>query len=176
VCKSDIRKNKKLQIGDWIFGTGSAKLKKLNHLIYAMKVEEKITIERYWDDPRFQYKKPVLNGSLVQMYGDNFYHKDPETSSWMQDDSAHSFEKGILNESHLKTDIGGEFVLLSKTFYYFGDAAFKISEKFLPICNKGRNIKSDAIPISVANEFVWWIAENYSVGIHGDPINWKIYK
>ena len=40
VCKSDIRKNKRLNIGDWIIGIGSQKLKKLNHLIYTMQVSE----------------------------------------------------------------------------------------------------------------------------------------
>lgn len=173
VCKSDIRKNKKLKIGDWIFGTGSAKLKNLNHLIYAMQVDEKITIEQYWDDPRFQYKKPVINGSLVQMYGDNFYHRDRKTNEWIQEDSAHSLEGGILNKEHLITDTGGEFVLISQTFYYFGDAAFKIPDQFLDICNQGRNIKSTAIPILVADQFVKWLTENNTIGIHGDPINWK---
>ena len=35
VCKGKIRRHKKLQIGDWIIGTGSQKLKNLNHIIYA---------------------------------------------------------------------------------------------------------------------------------------------
>jgi hypothetical protein len=77
VCKPTIRNNRNLEIGDWIIGTGSAKLHKLHHLIFAMRLEEKITMEEYWSDPRFQYKKPVINGSLVQMYGDNFYCNPP---------------------------------------------------------------------------------------------------
>jgi hypothetical protein len=174
VCKSDIRKNKKLQLGDWIFGTGSAKLKNLNHLIYAMRVDEKITMEQYWDDPRFQYKKPVLNGSMVQMYGDNFYHRDKKTNEWIQEDSAHSLEDGVVNKEHLQTDTGGEFVLISKTFYYFGDTAFRIPDQFLEVCNQGRNIKSTSIPIDIADQFMNWLTENNTIGIHGDPINWKI--
>jgi hypothetical protein len=173
VCKPDIRKNKNLQIGDWIFGTGSAKLKNLDHLIYAMQVEEKITLEQYWDDPRFQYKKPVLNGSLVEMYGDNFYHRSPETNKWIQEDSAHTLDGGAINEEHLEADTGGQFALITKTFYYFGDAAFKISAQFQAICNQGRNIKSNAIPVPLADQFVRWLVESYSIGIHGDPISWK---
>jgi len=174
VCKSDIRKNKKLQIGDWIFGTGSAKLKNLNHLIYAMQVKEKIKIEQYWDDPRFQYKKPVVNGSMAQMYGDNFYHKNQQTNEWIQEDSAHSLDGGIVNKEHLKTDLGGEYVLTAQIFYYFGDAAFEIPKQFQEICNQGRNIKSTAIPIETADLFIKWLRENHQPGIHGDPINWTI--
>ncbi|NII29395.1 hypothetical protein HB364_30220 [Pseudoflavitalea sp. X16] len=173
VCKSDIRKNRKLQIGDWIFGTGSAKLRNLGYLIYAMQVEQKITLEQYWDDPRFQYKKPVINGSLVQMYGDNFYHRNAKTNEWIQEDSAHSLADGIVNKEHLQTDTGGMFVLISQTFYYFGENAFKIPDRFQDICNQGRNIKSNSIPTEVADKFVKWLTESNKIGLHGDPINWK---
>src|SRR5690554_1158418 len=79
VCKTKIRKSNNLNIGDWIIGTGSKNIevvaghKCIDHLIYAMKVSEKILIEDYWLDERFQYKKPIINGSLVSMYGDNIY-------------------------------------------------------------------------------------------------------
>ena len=65
VCKSAIRSNKNLQIGDWIIGTGSAKLKNLYHLIYAMRLEEKITFQNYWEDERFQYKKPKSQRGIL---------------------------------------------------------------------------------------------------------------
>lgn len=65
-CKGDIRNNKHLEIGDWIIGLGSVAMNNLNHLIFAMKLEEKITFDEYWNDERFQCKKPILNGSLVQ--------------------------------------------------------------------------------------------------------------
>lgn len=38
VCKSSIRSNKGLEVGSWIIGTGSKKLKNANKLIYAMQV------------------------------------------------------------------------------------------------------------------------------------------
>ncbi len=41
-----------------------------------MQITGKISLEAYWDDERFQYKKPIMNGTLVTMYGGNFYHKD----------------------------------------------------------------------------------------------------
>jgi hypothetical protein len=172
VCKPTIRANKNLHIGDWIFGTGSAKLKNLNHLIFAMKVEEILLLENYWDDERFQYKKPVVNGSLVQMYGDNFYHKK-KSGKWVQENSAHSLEGGKVNKKHLEVDTDGKNVLISKSFYYFGDKAITIPEPFREICNKGRNMKSSSIPVTVADKFIQWLQAKHEVGIHGDPIDWK---
>jgi len=175
VCKPTIRNNKNLQLGDWIIGTGSVKLNKLHHLIFAMKVEERITMEAYWDDPRFQYKKPVINGSLVQMYGDNFYYKDTSTKKWKQKDGAHSLHKGLTNDDHLKVDTGGKYVLISKTYFYFGDNAIKIPKRFLEVCSEGRNMKGPAIPEKIADDFISFLHSKYEIGIHGDPINWKQY-
>jgi hypothetical protein len=176
VCKGDIRKSKRLAIGDWVFGTGSVKLKKLHYLIYAMRVDEIITFDQYWNDPRFQYKKPVLNGSLVQLYGDNIYHKDVATGKWIQEDSAHSTSHDVTNQAHLEADTSGERVLISKHFYYFGDQAIKVPDEFLSVCSEGRNVKSIAIPVKDADGLVTWLAKNHDNGIHGDPIDWKGHK
>lgn len=173
VCKPTIRNNRNLQIGDWIFGTGSAKLKKTHYLIFAMRVEEKITMNDYWNDERFQYKKPILNGSLVQLYGDNFYHQHPKTKKWIQENSAHSLLSGKPNMKHLAADTSGKFVLLSQTFYYFGDNAFLIPKRFLAICNEGRNMKSTSIQKETADAFVKWLQAKYTTGVKGDPINWR---
>lgn len=175
VCKPTIRNNKNLKKGDWIFGTGSVKLKRLHQLIYAMKVEEIITFNEYWNDPRFQYKKPVINGSLVQMYGDNFYYYDENAAKWIQKDSAHSREGGRPHRDHIKIDTGGKNVLVSTTFYYFGDKSIPIKEKYWPICSEGRSVKGPSIPTTLADEYVSKLQNKYNPGIHGDPINWKEY-
>ena len=178
VCKGDIRRNTRLQMGDWVIGTGSRSLEHLtgkeliHHLIYAMKVEEKTTFDQYWKDNRFQCKKPMVNGSLVQMYGDNFYHRNEETEEWIQEDSAHSLEGGNCNRSHLERDTKSENVLISEHFYYFGDNAPIIPDEFLEVCSEGRNVKSVSISEEVGNSFVKWLEDNYEQGIHGDPINW----
>ncbi len=176
VCKPKIRNSKNLHYGDWIIGTGSKKLNRLHHLIFLMQVEEKITFEQYWDDHRFQYKKPVLNGSLAQMYGDNIYHRNPKTNEWIQENSAHSLKDGCINEDHLKVDVSGKYVLISKIFYYFGDNSFVIPERFIEVCSEGRSVKSTSIPEEIAKEFVEWIQDKYPIGIYGDPIDWKNHK
>jgi len=65
-----------------------------------MKITEKLTFQEYWEDERFAYKKPVLNGSLKQIHGDNIYHL--EDNIWLQSDSHHSGYDGILNDKNRK--------------------------------------------------------------------------
>lgn len=175
VCKSSIRSNKHLEIGDWIIGTGTKTLGNLHKLIFAMCLEEKLTFNEYWEDVRFEKKKPVINGSLVQMYGDNFYHQDPKTKEWIQENSAHSLEDGSPNIAHLKRDTGGTFVLISKEFYYFGKESPPIPDKFIQVCSEGRDMKSVSIPKDIAGEFINWLKEKYSNGIHGDPTSWQVH-
>ena len=74
-CKPIIRRV--AQVNDWVVGTGSAAKGSpvSGRLIYAMRVSEKLTFAQYWEDERFANKKPVMNGSLKQKYGDNIYLK-----------------------------------------------------------------------------------------------------
>ena len=172
VCKSQIRNNRRLKIGDWVIGTGSENLENIHQLIFAMRVEEKITFNEYWLDKRFIKKKPIVNGSLVQMYGDNFYHQDSNSKEWIQENSAHSLTKNEPNIDHLKRDIGGEFVLLSQEFYYFGNESPVIPQELREICCRGRNMVIHEIGIKMTNGFIDWLQSKYSTGIHGDPISW----
>ena len=173
VCKSSIRSNKNLALGDWIIGTGSKTLGNLHELIFAMRLEEKITFNEYWADSRFERKKPIVNGSLVQMYGDNFHHKPEGSDEWVQENSAHSLADGTKNEGHLKRDTGGEFVLISKEFYYFGSKSPIVPDEYLEVCSEGRDMKSVSIPSEIAKKFIEWLQTNYSIGIHGDPTSWN---
>ena len=174
VCRGDIRSNKFMQIGDWLVGTGSVSMKNEGRLIYAMKVEEIISFDEYWNDPRFQYKKPYLKGTLVQMYGDNFYHTVDERM--VQEPSAHSNPDLEQRIKLYNKDVKGKRVLLSKTFYYFGDNCPLIPTVLQTICSSGRAYKYKKITEEQINSFVSWLESNYTVGIHGDPCNWKEFK
>lgn len=174
VCRGDIRSNKFMQIGDWLVGTGSVSMKNEGRLIYAMKVEEIISFDEYWNDPRFQYKKPYLKGTLVQMYGDNFYHTVDERM--VQEPSAHSNPDLEQRIKLYNKDVKGKRVLLSKTFYYFGDNCPLIPAELQTICSSGRAYKYKKITEEQIKSFVSWLESNYSVGIHGDPCNWKEFK
>lgn len=175
-CKgSQLRNNGNLEIGDWVIGLGSVAMGNLGKIIYAMQVEEKITFDQYWEDPRFQNKKPIINGTLVQIYGDNVYHTI--NGKVVQEHCAHSLKGGGVNNDHLQRDCDGKYVLLSRRFYYFGDHCPGVPKQFSYILNDSRSTKfwdlhdeDDKI-----NAFVSWLEENYTIGIHGDPCNWKEY-
>jgi hypothetical protein len=179
VCKPKIRKSSNLEIGDWIIGTGSKNIedvtgfKCLNRLIYAMKLSEKILMEEYWNDPRFQYKKPIVNGSLAAMYGDNIYEKVSE-NEWAQLNSAHSLDRGQRNHGHVETDLSGKYALISEEFYYFGDSAPIIPNEFSDFIKPGIGEKTITDEKLISN-FIEWLKSNFDSGLHGDPINWKEY-
>ena len=73
-CKPIIRSV--AAIGDWVMGTGSKQWNREHHVVYAMRVTESMTFEQYWNDPRFQKKKPNLRGSKKQAFGDNIYFRN----------------------------------------------------------------------------------------------------
>jgi len=179
VCKPLIRKSSNLKIGDWVIGTGSKALGKAigqkleNKLIYAMELTEKISLEDYWNDTRFQYKKPVMNGTLVTMHGDNFYHKDL-SGKWIQEDSAHSNPDGSCNLKHLKKDVSGTNVLISEHFFYFGNNAPKVPSNLKKVFHTGVGQKK--VEESTGKEFLNWIKTNFKTGINGDPLSWDKHK
>ncbi len=124
-CKPDIRKSAK--VGDWIMGVGGSKLSLVKRkCIYLMKVTEKIDFIKYWSDGRFSIKKPVRNGSRVQMLGDNIYHINAD-GGWIQEDSHHSNSDGSMNETNLSRDTSRcDKVLVSECFLFFGEDAVPV--------------------------------------------------
>ena len=174
-CKSQLRMNQNVKEGDWVVGLGSKAMNNLHHVIFAMRVEKIITFDQYWDDPRYECKKAVINGSLVQMYGDNVYHTDKNEGRVIQEYCAHSKPGGRTNGKHWRRDVSGKNVLLSNTFYYFGDSCPEIPAEFAYIDNDSRAIKyKDLAGENVKiNAFAGWLESTYGQGIHGDPCNWK---
>jgi len=171
-CKPKIRNHAK--VGDWIIGTGSkANYNLAGHLIYAMRVDEVMDFDEYWNDPRFKCKKPVLNGSLKQMYGDNIYHKD--RNEWTQEDSHHSFEGGLPNDSNIETDTSVNRILVSSKYVFFGDKAFLIPKRLRSDREGMKNIcairghKCNFIDEMVSRFMVWLEGLN-QWGVIGDPI------
>ncbi|NBA77929.1 hypothetical protein GOQ04_20395 [Emticicia sp. ODNR4P] len=178
VCKPQIRKSNNLNIGDWIVGTGSKSLevqtgkKFVGKLIYAMRVNEIISFQDYWEDSRFQRKKPNVNGTIISMYGDNIYHMI--NGEWIQENSAHSTIEGDVNIKHLKKDLGGKRVLVSQDFYYFGDSAPILPNNLKDICHD--SIGQKIVSANLNDDFINWLTSNFQVGIRGDPANWFSYQ
>lgn len=174
-CKPRIRAS--ATVGDWVIGTGAkGKYGLAGHLIFAAKVEESCDFDAYWNDPRFSPKKPVLNGSLKQIYGDNIYHR--EHGQWKQEDSHHSYAGGRPNPHNIARDTSVNRVLISSHFVYFGGSAPAIPKRFCPykpteenICCRGQGHR--VLSTEVAEAFENWLEQRGNWGLQGMPLEFK---
>jgi len=178
-CKPHIRKL--AMVGDWVIGCGSAKNNASGSLVYAMKVNVKLTYNQYWEKEDFGCKKPVMNGSLKQMYGDNIYHFDNSKHEWIQIDSHHSNEDGSENLYNMKRDLKSEYVLVSSHFWYLGGKSIPIPKEFRRddsnVCCKGIGhlpIKDE----NLINQFVYWLENQSGIdkGYTADPLQFSSFE
>jgi hypothetical protein len=175
-CKPKIRGS--AEIGDWVIGTGSKQRNREKHLVYAMRVNEALTFEQYWSDPRFQQKKPNLRGSKKQAFGDNIYSRDPAGRRWCQADSHHSFPDGRPNPRNVTADTGTNRLLLSNDFVYWGARGPELPRQFLrygpqhmSVC-AGRGHKNK-FPPQLVEDLIEWIRSFHQSGYCGEPLDWR---
>ncbi|MHC8508427.1 MAG: Nmad2 family putative nucleotide modification protein [Rhodospirillales bacterium] len=175
-CKPNIRQS--AQRGDWVIGTGSKQYKKKNiedRLVYCMQIDDILPLNDYWNHEDFQIKKPILSGSKKRQMGDNIYHR--ENGQWHQENSHHSREDGTENCNNTKKDTGGENVLISRHFTYWGRDAVEIPLRFRSAANPARNIvksgpgyKSKLFPEDVVEGFTEWFIQEWGFrGEQGKP-------
>jgi len=129
-------------------GIGGSSLRSVKRkCILLMKVSEKISFQDYWNEDRFSLKKPVRNGSRVQMLGDNIYHKDGN-GGWIQEDSHHSNPDGTPHPMNLGRDTGRtDQMLVSNYFLYYGDKALTVDLDSIGY-GRVRNCKKIRLPDS----------------------------
>lgn len=169
-CKPKIRGFAK--VGDYVVGTGAGD--RAGYLVYMMRISEILSFDEYWNDARFQNKKPNLHGSRKQAFGDNIYHSVGR--EWSQSDSHHSYENGIPNYKNIETDTQADSVLISKDFLYWGGNGPQIPHYFrdykgADICKKGQGHKKN-FPEPLVVEFIEWVNSFNSRGFLGRPRNW----
>lgn len=171
-CKPKIRGNCK--IGDWIAGFGGLNTIVGNKLVCLMQVDEKLEFDEYWNDQRFQNKKPNFSKSIKYCYGDNIYHHD-ENGDWLQENSHHSLDDGI-NYKNLIRDTSVNQVIISENYWYFGRNAINLCNELSVIIPKNRgHRKFDDID---SEEYITCLLNymndnKYSNGINGLPFSWN---
>jgi hypothetical protein len=141
-----------------------------------MKVEEAMTFDEYWSDPRFALKRPNLRGSKKQAFGDNIYHRANPKARWQQRDSHHSFADGTPNPANIKNDTQANRVLVSRDYAYWGGAGPRIPPKFrdyggVSLC-AGRGHKQKLFSEAFIVDFVAWVRSLNTAGYAGTPIDW----
>ncbi len=114
LCKPQVRRT--AQVGDWIMGLGSVSAGLGRRLIYAMQISETLSFEEYWDDPRFECKKPRASSDMRIECGDNVYRRDDRSGDWIQLPCHHCDED-------IHRDLKVNRVLIGTRFVYFGSSA-----------------------------------------------------
>jgi hypothetical protein len=151
ICKPSIRRVAKKN--DWVAGLGSRNSPSgdlSRHLVYAMRVEEVLTLKEYDQQAptRWPQRIPnVMSADLWDRLGDCIY--DYSKGSPLQRPSVH----GVDN---VETDIGGQNVLLSRDFYYLGRSAIELPDHLHPICHQTQGHRSDS-NADYLDAFVSWI-------------------
>ena len=172
-CKPRIREH--AAIGDVIVGTGCAKRRRRGFVVYFMRVDEIISFDDYWNDPRFSCKRPFLRGSKMQAFGDNIYHTHVRTHRWVQENSYHSLTGGKSNPLNVQTDTDSIKVLIGAKFAYWGGAGPKIPDQFrdyqgVDICAKrGHRVN---FPQPLVTAFVGWLRSRKGRGYLAPPLDW----
>jgi Nucleotide modification associated domain 2 len=173
-CKRLIRKA--AQPGDWVIGTGSAGNDREGCLIYAMRVTETMSFDEYWESERFAAKRPQLQGSRKQQYGDNIYHSAAD-GTWLQADSHHSLPDGSPNDENLLDDTGAPRVLISTDFAYWGDSGPSVPTELrefhggMDICHRRQGHRCNFSTEQV-EAFVAWFRSLDQQGVVGRPQKW----
>ena len=175
-CKPDIRRS--AQVGDWVVGAGASSAGKAqNRVVFGMRVTETMTFDEYWNNPRFECKKPVLNNSAKYFFGDNIYHGLIRGQRPIQEISHHSLLDGSVCEGNLRKDTKTNRILISEDFIYFGENApcipaplvFQDGKRF-PIERQGyiNSYSQRHIQAIVA-----WLRLFKEWGVVGLPEEWK---
>uniref|UniRef100_UPI003F49B145 Nmad2 family putative nucleotide modification protein n=1 Tax=Cupriavidus taiwanensis TaxID=164546 RepID=UPI003F49B145 len=171
-CKPDIRQ--RAMVGDWIAGIASAADSRIPSLTYVMRVDEVLTYDAYWKDPRFQMKKPSRFGSVKQLFGDNIYRRDAK-GTWLQIDSHHSLSTGA-NPKNIANDTKSLGVLVGRRFAYWGSKAIPIPDRFLDFdghtirLNRGYKNKFSE---EFVQAFVAWFESLGEQGFLAAPAKWQ---
>ncbi|MBE5934278.1 MAG: hypothetical protein E7262_00615 [Lachnospiraceae bacterium] len=168
-CKPQIRKSAK--IGDWVAGFGGLKTSVPNKLVYLMRVDNIKTFDEYWHDAEFLCKIPRFDKKYSYCYGDNIYHHN-EKGEWIQELSHHSYEDRT-NYVNLTHDTSVDRLLISYTYWYFGEKAIELPQDlalFIPNCRGYRKHRDD----DKGKLLVEWVSTMHEKGIHGLPSSWSL--
>ena len=115
-----------------------------------MRVEEVLSLRDYdhYAASRWPHRIPnPQSADLAERLGDCIY--DYSSGKPVQ-------REGVHGRDNQSTDLGGENVLISRDFYYFGRLAIGLPAYLLPICHQGQGHRSDS-NAPYFDQFVAWL-------------------
>ena len=174
-CKPHIRG--RAEAGDWVIGLGSTQNGQAGKLVYAMRVEEAMSFDDYWNEPRFREKRPKRTGRQEWQCGDNIYRSDAETGEWIQAPRYHSMGNGCADIDHIKRDTNPPRALISEQFVYFGKSAIDIPNHILFYDKPDRFIGIRGhrcnFPPTLEDSMAEWLQDlTQSPSIYDTPTHW----
>lgn len=140
-----------------------------------MRVDETLTFDEYWNDRRFQWKRPKLSGSKKLAYGDNIYHRSAK-GKWIQEKSHHSCADGCENLKNVKNDTQTNRVLVASDFVYWGGAGPLIPSQFRQSGSDIRAVRGHKNNFSAqfVQQFVNWVKSQPDRGYIDRPLDWPL--
>ncbi len=146
-------------------------------IVYYMLIDERLTLDQYFTDPRFANKK-ILPGNpstatYEQRCGDNVYYHDEEGQWRWLPGHEHDDDKGTEITETISKDIEGNRVFIGKTFYYFGDAAVPLPEYLIQHVPRKQGMQYYEGPLRDLDEYISTQAARLGkLGVIGEPIDW----
>ena len=164
-CKREIRRM--AGVGDWVMGLGSKLRDYDSRLVFAMRVDETLTLEEYWQDRRFAEKKPRISQRYEEACGDNVYYHHNRTGDWVQLPCFHC-------DDDIDADARTNRALVASRFVYFGSQAIESPVEFIAQGEKYfcgfRNHQAHNLPARLKHDVVVWLESLCREGGRlGDP-------
>lgn len=157
VCKPQIRRS--ARVGDWILGLRS---RHNDQVIYAMRLDEVMSLGDYWADSRFVAMRPGGDG-----LPDNFYRA-------MVNGSNQRVVNALHDEKEPTRDIAGLNALVSWHFWYLGEQSPALPTELVHLVHSGQghalHRRHRADDVEVLQQ---WLA-HWPMGRNGAPLDaWR---
>lgn len=169
ICKPKIRSAAK--VGDWVVGTGPVKspIGSLEGaVVYAMKVTEKMTMLEYDNFTKKQLPQKIPDFDIPDKrlrVGDSIY-------DFSYNPNHPKLRKSVHCENEIERDLGGQYALISKHFFYFGDKAQLLPEHLRDIVIQARGHRSQKNNPYVESFLYWLNSLNLEPNhLYGNPFS-----
>lgn len=173
-CMPQMRRSAK--VGDIIIGLAGSGRQGLGRihpqLIYWMRVDEALTFDEYWVDPRFVNKRPEIPGPKMRMVGDRTYRHEAGHAGWQFDRSMHYMPQSKqANGGHVAKDTKVDRLLIGKDFTYWGGSGPQLPAYLLgQFPNpRGQKCPGESPLLTELHEFV---SVHAPKGVAGKPADW----
>lgn len=174
-CMPQIRKH--ASPGDVIVGVAGSGANGLGRihpqLIYWMLVDEALTFDQYWYDPRFTRKRPRISGPKMHAVGDRTYRHEPGDANWSYEPSMHyvpDAPQGV--GGHVAKDTKVDRLLVGQTFTYWGGTGPVVPAHLLHLFPNPRGQKCPP-PGPALDELHNLMSLHVPQWLAGEPADWN---